>query len=336
MVLGTKELFDTMLAASGAGDVDTLEKRRAEFLEDDNNYALCVDSNGDTLLHKAVHPDPQTLLYVLDNLHARIDARNMLGKTALHEACKRNLLPCVNLLINRGADVLRTNEIGSTPFHTACSCGSVEAMERLLEIKDVDPNLVDGSGCFPIHKCSYDGNERVVDVLLKHNASIDVRDAQECTAVHIAVKMNRLDFVRKLLQIGEGQDFDINAGDKSGSTLLHYAVARCYHPMVKELLSRGADINKANEDGYTPLHIAAQSFQPDSQEWEDLVLDLLRMGADPNATNEMVGRTKYVKYAKALRHNNETKKPHLVAPHFPLPRFCSPTTRRAKQRTASC
>ena len=283
-----------MLQAAAKEDLATLEERKAEFLQDENNGVQCVDCNGDTLLHRAVHPNPQTLVFVLDHLNGAVDAKNSLGKTALHEACKRNLTDCVNILIERDADVVATNEIGSTPFHTACACGSVDAMEILLKQETISPDLVDGSGCYAVHKCAYDGNERVIDVLLKHEASVDVRDAQECTAVHIAVKMNRLSFVKKLLAIGETQGFDINAGDKAGNTVLHYAVARCFHTMVTELKNRGADINKPNEDGYTPLHIAAQSFQSDSQEWEDLVLDMLRMGADPNLTNEMAGRTKYV------------------------------------------
>eukprot|EP01064_Diplonema_japonicum_P030234 TRINITY_DN5081_c0_g1_i1.p1 TRINITY_DN5081_c0_g1~~TRINITY_DN5081_c0_g1_i1.p1 ORF type:complete len:406 (+),score=138.39 TRINITY_DN5081_c0_g1_i1:1219-2436(+) len=290
MPLGTKELFDTMLSAAEKQDMDTLEKRKAEFMEDAENFSKCVDANGDTLLHKALAANPAVLLYVLGELGGKVDAKNGLGKTALHEAAKRNHVQCVNILLEKGSDPLAANEVGSTAFHTACACGSLEVMEVLLKQEDIDVNLVDGAGCYPIHKCAYDGNERVFDLLLKHDANVDVRDAQECTAIHIAVKMNRLSYVKKLLDVGEKQNFDINAGDKSGNTLLHYAVTRCLHDMVTELISRGAEINKPNEDGNTPLHVAAMAFKADSQEWEDLILELLRQGADHSATNELPGR----------------------------------------------
>ena len=294
MGLGTKELFDSMLKATFERDIVTLAKRKSEFLEFEGNYVKCVDQNGDTILHKALHHNTDTLVFVLENLQPKIDYKNAIGKTALHEAAKKNLLSSVQLLIENGANLIIANEVGSTPFHTACTCGSVEVMKELLKYEEISPNIVDGAGCYPIHKCAYDGNKRVFELLLQHNATVDARDSQECTAMHIAVKMNRISFVLRLLDIGKEENFDINTGDKAGNTLLHYAVSRCFHPLVRQLVERGADINKTNEDGCTPLHTAAQSFQPDSREWEDLVVDMLRMGADCNATNELAGRTKYV------------------------------------------
>eukprot|EP01063_Lacrimia_lanifica_P020183 TRINITY_DN27516_c0_g1_i1.p1 TRINITY_DN27516_c0_g1~~TRINITY_DN27516_c0_g1_i1.p1 ORF type:complete len:416 (+),score=203.48 TRINITY_DN27516_c0_g1_i1:70-1317(+) len=305
--LGTKELFDTLLRAVAEQDMETIEAHAAEFNMNDANFAACVDDSGDTLLHAAVQPSTHVMTYVLDKLApagAVVDAKNKLGKTALHEAAKRNLVGCVKLLLESGADPLVMNELGSTPFHTACACGSVETMDVLLAAcEGVTPELQDGSGAYPIHRCAYDGDERVFEMLVKHGAIVDMRDAQECTAVHLAVKMDRVSFVRKLLAVGGGQEekLDPSVGDKSGNTVLHYAVARCLHGMVVMLVKEGGvDINKANEDGYTPLHIAAQSFKGDSQEWEDLVLDLLRMGADPSVANSTNGR-KPVDYV--LRHH---------------------------------
>ncbi|KAJ9453142.1 Ankyrin repeat [Diplonema papillatum] len=303
MPLGTKELFDTMLAAAEAQDLAALRKHTEEFLEDSRNFSRCTDSNGDTVLHKALAPSTAVLAFVIDELQADVNAQNALGKTALHEAAKANFVAAAELLIDRGADVMLPNEVGSTPFHTACSCGSVAVMEVLLKQEEVSPDLVDGTGSFPVHKCSFDGDEHVFSLLLKHGASVDTRDTLECTPVHVAVKMNRIDFVRKLLAAGEEQGFDINTGDKSGNTLLHGAVARCLHEIVTLLLDKGADINKANEDGNTPLHVAAQCLQPDMCEWEDLVVDLLRRGADHTATNELSGRASGMKPVDYVSRN---------------------------------
>lgn len=32
------------------------------------------------------------------------------------------------------------------------------------------------------------------------------------------------------------------------------------------------------QDGNGPLHIAAQSFKPDSREWEEFIFDIIRLG----------------------------------------------------------
>eukprot|EP01062_Namystynia_karyoxenos_P063644 TRINITY_DN56454_c0_g1_i1.p1 TRINITY_DN56454_c0_g1~~TRINITY_DN56454_c0_g1_i1.p1 ORF type:complete len:449 (+),score=163.92 TRINITY_DN56454_c0_g1_i1:99-1349(+) len=301
-VLAPKELFDTVLTAAEEADIVTLEKRREEFISCEKNFEKCVDMNGNTILHKALHQDTKTLRYCVDQLNGRVDARNALGKTALHECAKLNLVDCAAYLLDKGASLCHS-EVGSTPFHTACAAGSVEVMELLLkrhegdkEIIDSMVNGADGAGNYPIHKCAYDGNLRVLEVLLAHGVNIEAKDKDECTAAHIAVKMNRMEFVKRIItekvmdKDTQPREWDLNIGDNKQNTMLHYAVVRCYHDMVRMLVAAGADINKPNDDGNTPLHVAAQSFQPDSQEWEDLVLDMLRMGANPEAQNDRVQR----------------------------------------------
>lgn len=67
-----------------------------------------------------------------------------------------------------------------------------------------------------------------------------------------SVKKNDVSAVLKLLNNGE----DVNGTDASGTTALHYAVAYDNDMMTGVLLSRGADLNKANNKGWTPLKIA--------------------------------------------------------------------------------
>lgn len=51
--------------------------------------------------------------------------------------------------------------------------------------------------------------------------------------------------------------FDINTADKNGFTLLHIAASNGMEVATKYLLSRGANTNLRNKDGRTPLHFAA-------------------------------------------------------------------------------
>ena len=49
---------------------------------------------------------------------------------------------------------------------------------------------------------------------------------------------------------------DVNARDKDGRTLLHYAANKGYLEIVRLLLEKGANINVQDNDGRTPLHEA--------------------------------------------------------------------------------
>jgi len=67
-----------------------------------------------------------------------------------------------------------------------------------------------------------------------------------------SVKNGDTNAVLDLLTKGE----DVNGTDASGTTALHYAVAYDNDQMTNILLSFGADLNKANNKGWTPLKIA--------------------------------------------------------------------------------
>ena len=73
---------------------------------------------------------------------------------------------------------------------------------------------------------------------------------------------------------------DINKVDKHGWTPLTHAVLKGHVEIVKLLLDSGADINKTNEYGETPLFTAA------AEGHEQIVKLLLDSGADINKTNE--------------------------------------------------
>jgi uncharacterized protein len=49
----------------------------------------------------------------------------------------------------------------------------------------------------------------------------------------------------------------INAGDKYGFTALHGVVGEHYFEMASLLITKGANVNAKNDEGVTPLHLAA-------------------------------------------------------------------------------
>jgi ankyrin repeat protein len=70
--------------------------------------------------------------------------------------------------------------------------------------------------------------------------------------LHKAAKEGNLKLVKELVSKGA----DVNAKDKYGRTPLHYAAKEGHLDVVKFLVSKGADVNAKDEKGNTPLDAA--------------------------------------------------------------------------------
>ena len=76
--------------------------------------------------------------------------------------------------------------------------------------------------------------------------------------------------------------WQVNKADSVGATPIFYVVASCHIPTKQKvnnictLVNAGANVNHANIEGVTPLHLAV------SKNELDLVSSLLSQGADPN------------------------------------------------------
>jgi ankyrin repeat protein len=127
----------------------------------------------------------------------------------------------------------------------AATAGDVD---RLRELLDADPSHARSyspDGFTPLHFAAFFGHADAVGLLLANGAEVDA--------------------------FGHGW---------MTGTALHSAAARAHGPIVRTLLSAGADPNTRQSGGGTPLHAAAQNGDVASADW------LLSAGADPSATTE--------------------------------------------------
>jgi hypothetical protein len=110
-------------------------------------------------------------------------------------------------------------------------------------------------------------------MLLDHGVKVNGGTARGLTALHVASEWPRPAVVRLLLERGA----DVDARTDNGETALHKALERQQWDNAQILLAYYPDVTVADVRGETPLHHAAASHRL------DLVCELLRRGADPNA-----------------------------------------------------
>lgn len=290
---GPKALLDAVRTAVRSGHLDTLNRMAKEFLAIDENVAKCIDENGNSIAHLALDKSTDTLMYVIEELHADVNAVNFQGRTPLHEAVTKNYVECCELLLQNGANDSIQSATLSTPFHTAAACGSVECMEVLLKHSEnpaLKVNELDKNRSSALHKCAFDGDVRVSRWLVEHGAAVDAKDNMDITPLLVAVKMGQKDVTKYLLE----QKADCNKADFQGNCAVHFCAIRCDTTILRMLLDAGANPLVQNGDLNNPLHVAALHQRPDSKEWEDLVAMLLFAGCDPNQEN--VSRKKATDY----------------------------------------
>ena len=153
------------------------------------------------------------------------------------------------LCLKENASVVNTpNERGFTPLHLAAKYHKDEMVEFLLD-QGADANL-----------------PTVIEQKLPLFLALDG------TMGYVSNKCVELllPYIR-----------DINAIDREGSALLHYAISNKNITLL--LLQKGADVNKRDRKGNIPLHRAV-NYETYNRSTETISL-LLRRGADIHARN---------------------------------------------------
>jgi len=180
------------------------------------------------------------------------------GTTPLHYACQAKIAA---LLIDYGANVNDPGRADVTPLYAASYRGDKGVMQVLLSRK-ADPNKQNKKGSAPLHVAANRGHRDVVKLLIANGADVGIQDANGWTALHHAAYHRRAGAAEALL----ANHAEVNALTHQGSTPLHLAVRDGkeasdvveHRDIVAVLVAHGADPDKSNGDGLTPLVIASR------------------------------------------------------------------------------
>ena len=202
----------------------------------------------------------------------------------------------LRFLIARGADVNIVGEEGVTPLMTAVMRNDVKSVNFLLKA-GADVNKADFYSDTALMWAARTGHIKCLEILIESGADVNATSQygeaaqwemnlqftwnieDGSTALIKSAKGGHDDCVNKLVGAGA----DVNKADKRGFTPLIFAVRNCEFKTVKRLVAAGADVNVHDHTQlyWIPLHCAAGRGR------EDVVELLIKSGADVNITDDV-------------------------------------------------
>jgi len=261
-----------------------------------------------------------------------LDEQNETGYAPLHYAVMKTKPDVVALLLEAGADPDVVNKQSKTPLDLAISASKYEIIDLLLEawaaveapaesIHDLarnnevlrvklhiyagtDIDQANEFGEIPLLLAVEQGHIGVAELLIKHEANLEVSDPHGFTPLIMSAELNHPELLQLLLDGGA----DISAEDKAERTALDWAIIMQSAEAetilrendapsgaeksfiaaiqtnnidaVKALLEKGADVNEPAYTTKTPLHYASHSRN------KDILKLMLIEGADLEAKTE--------------------------------------------------
>ncbi len=221
------------------------------------------------------------------------------GTTPLHWAAYQVDRELVDALLKKGARADAVNRYGASPLAEAVRVADAELVAMLLEV-GADASVANEDGQTALMLAARTGSVAVAELLVREGADINRRERfRDPWAVMWAAAQGHADMVAFLVSKGADLSVRARANDwetqitseprvqyrpTGGLTPLLYAARAGCLGCVQAMLATGADRDRPNPDGMTPMMMALDNGYPDVARY------LLDQGANPH-TWDWWGRT---------------------------------------------
>ncbi|UCM86224.1 MAG: ankyrin repeat domain-containing protein [Rickettsia endosymbiont of Culicoides impunctatus] len=238
------------------------------------------DFKGNMSLHYATLLEDTNILQLILNKGVDINSQNSGGGTALSFVICNDKKPMVEFLLNKGADVNVAAKDGGYPLHLAVNNNALELINLLVKYDDINARTTDEHKVTALWLAAQDGKLEIVKILADLGADLNiVRVTTGMPPLHVAMQKKHPEVAEELLARGA----DVNIVDAGGWIALHWGVNLEDINIVKNILTKGTNINAKSIVGATSLFC-------DVSNGNKLITELLiNQQADTNiASNEGV------------------------------------------------
>ena len=238
------------LAAWG-GDLELFE-----YLVENGSDIFSKIKDGGSCLHLAAENGQFKICKaLLQKYNFDIHATDDSSWTALHSAAWSGDLELLQYLIENGSDIFSETNDGRSCLHLAAKRGHLKICRALLQNYNLDMYARDDSGLCVLHHAAWSGDLELFQYLIEKGSDIFIKTKNNSSCLHFAAKVGSLKICRAVLQ---NYNFDINARDDDGFTVLHSAAWSGDSELLQYLIENGSDIFSKTKNGRSCLHIAAE------------------------------------------------------------------------------
>nr|KAF6460741.1 myosin XVI [Molossus molossus] len=232
-----------------------------------------ADMIQDAIIH---HDDKEALRLLKEGVDPHTPVSS--GGSLLHLCARYDNAFIAEILIDKGVNVNHQDEDFWTPMHIACACDNPDIV-LLLVLAGANVLLQDVNGNIPLDYAVEGTESSCILLTYLDEKGVDLTSLHQ---MKLQRPMSMLTDVKHFLSCGG----NVNEKNDDGVTLnkipllqLHMACAGGYKEVVSLLLEHGGDLNVADDQHWTPLHLAAKYGQT------NLVKLLLMHQANPNLLN---------------------------------------------------
>ncbi|KAK7081429.1 85/88 kDa calcium-independent phospholipase A2 [Halocaridina rubra] len=253
-------------------------------------------------LHVAVGIENEKVISALIAAGARIDVVDLSGNTPLHIAATKSVAVILALKVKHDPVLNRKNAASETPLQLAAQHSKLDNIKQLIQLgtnlnhREEVPDPANTSYWEKIEKLvlakdisskdlhkggsfvHWVKTRELMDLCLDLGCDPDLINNKEQTSLHVMVLRNRIQCIVTLLCRGA----KANCADQEGTTPLHLAAAQCSATLTQAFIVFGCDINAVNKRGETPRHLAASCKVDDkakSSERDKVIYLLHTVGA---------------------------------------------------------
>ena len=250
-----KSMQTPLFIAAGHGSIATL----SVLLMFPNININLKDKNENTaFIFAALRGQVSSLCLLLDVDGVDVNGKDKRQQCAMHIAATNGDLEIINVLLNdKRTDPNIGNRLGDTPLLLALQNRQMQVVDALMNNSSVKVAAMNTLGVKPIHIAAEKNYIDIMEKLIARKVDVNTRTKKgKKAAIHSACEHGYIEILNMLLNC---EKIDINIQNQEGWTPLHYAAEYDQREVVKILLDKGADYNIRNIGNETPLHFALQT-----------------------------------------------------------------------------